>query len=231
MKFGGHKKTQKESAVYRGNSKIWAGSIIAAGVAALAVFAAMMQMEKNMLTQYEKGVMLTAVSQIPKGQLLDESNCEQYLESCEADVKLIPETAITSLEDVNGLVAGYDIDAGTFLTQGMFESVNDVIQDMEEPVIAGFKAEDMYQLVGGVLRAGDRIHIYSVRESEAGNITKLIWKNVFVQEVFDQSGIIISNEDKLTAAQRVNVYLDRDDIETFYSELAEGSLRAVKVCK
>lgn len=231
MGFVRHKRVKKDSAIYRGNSKIWLGSIIAAGVVAIAVFAAMMQMEKNMLTKYEKGMMLKAVCAIPKGQILEKENGGQYLEVCEMDIQLIPENAVTSLEQVQGLVALYDVDAGTLVTQGMFEQVNEVLEDMEEPVVAGFKAEDMYQLVGGVLRAGDRIHIYSVRESEEGVITKCVWKNVFVQEVFDQSGSIIANGDKLTAAQRVNVYLDRSDIEIFYSELAGGSLRAVKVCE
>lgn len=38
---------------------------------------------------------------------------------------------------------------------------------MEDPVIAGCKADDLYQIVGGVLRAGDRINIYQVDEQAA----------------------------------------------------------------
>lgn len=236
----------KKSTVYKGKSRIWTGSIIAALVAATAVFIAMLQMEKNMLSQYEKGSVLVAACEIPKGQVLDEDNYETYLEVREIDVKLIPETAVISPEEVAGLVPHYGIEEGTLVTRGMFEKLDGVTMDMEEPVIAGFKAEDMYQVVGGVLRAGDRIHIYNVCKTEKGiyaesetvvedenreeMITRLIWQDVFVQEVFDQSGMTITNEDTTTSAQRINVYLDKSDIEMFYSELAEGSLRAVKVC-
>ena len=95
-------------------------------------------------------------------------------------------------------------------------------------MIAGFKAEDLYQVAGGVLRSGDRIHIYSVKEE--GKEASSVWKNVFVQQVFDTSGNRISNEDSDTAAQRINIYLAEEDVERFYEQLSAGSLRAVKVC-
>ena len=93
--------------------------------------------------------------------------------------------------------------------------------------MAGLKAEDLYQMAGGILRAGDRIHIYSVNKE---NIATLVWKNVYVQQVFDSAGGKISNDDAKTAVQRINVYLDSKEVAKFYSELAAGSLRVVKVC-
>ena len=96
---------------------------------------------------------------------------------------------------------------------------------VSEPVVAGLRAEDLYQVVGGVLRAGDRIHIYRV--DEEGKAV-LAWENVYVQGVFDQSGTAISNEDRNTAAQRINVYLDKKVVEEFYSQLNAGALRIVK---
>lgn len=92
--------------------------------------------------------------------------------------------------------------------------------------MAGFKAEDLYQVVGGVLRAGDRIHIYSM--SEEGEALPA-WSNVYVREVFDQAGNRIVSGDTAAAAQRVNIYLDKKDVEAFYSRLASGTLRVVRV--
>ena len=48
----------------------------------------------------------------------------------------------------------------------MLESEEQITGEMEEAVIAGFRAEDLYQAVGGVLRAGDRIHIYCIDKEE-----------------------------------------------------------------
>lgn len=206
----------------------WNGSIAAALIAAITVFGVMLQMEKNVLTEYEKGNIFVAVKEIPDGQLITEGNYLEYFEERQLDKSNIPETALSSMEQVNGLVPIASIEQGVLLTEGMFEELNQITSAMQEPVIAGMKAEDLYQVAGGVLRAGDRIHIYSV--SEEGE-TRLVWENIYVQEVFDQSGNIIANEDTLSAVQRMNVYLDKSEVETFYSELASGTLHVVKVCE
>jgi hypothetical protein len=59
----------------------------------------------------------------------------------------------------------------------------------------------------------------------------LAWEEVYVQQVFDSAGKSIPNGDKTSIAQRINVYLDKADVETFYSGLAMGNLRVVKVLK
>ena len=95
-------------------------------------------------------------------------------------------------------------------------------------VTAGFRAEDLYQVVGGVLRAGDRIHIYCVEQEEEEQNGKLLWENVFVQQVFDRNGAAIGGDDGTTPAQRVNIYMEKERVADFYAALAQGSLRVVK---
>lgn len=214
--------------IHRGKNKVWIGSIIAALIAAVAVFAVMMQMERNLLAQYEKGSILIAVQEIPKGQLITQENAVAYFEETELDQNCIPETALRSMEQITDMVPVAEIEKGVLLTEGMFEKVNEITAGMKVPVIAGFKADDLYQVVGGVLRAGDRIHIYQVAEEGEACLN---WQNVYVQQVFDNSGNHIGNDDRETAAQRVNVYLEQENVEQFYSQVAAGTLRVVKVCE
>lgn len=201
------------------------GSIIAALLAALAVFGVMLQTEKNLLTQYERGSIFVAAKRIPKGEMISAENYQEYFEAAMLDKNFIPESAVSSPEQIVDLVAVVGIDPGTLLTMGMFETLNEITEELKEPVIAGVKAEDLYQMVGGILRTGDRIHIYSVKEEQG---TRLVWENVFVQGVFDQMGNAIDNADTITPVQRINVYLDKDEVAQFYTELATGSLRIVK---
>lgn len=207
-------------------ARVKTGGTIAALAAAAAVFVCMVQMEKNILTQYEKGIIYTAAAVIYKGQVITEDNYREYFMERELDKTCIPPTALSAPEQLYGLAATYDIEPGVLLTGGMFQSLEDIRSELDDPVIAGFKAEDIYQVAGGVLRAGDRIHIYYVQDQEA----VLAWESVYVQQVFDISGKNIEAADRTTAAQRLNVYLDKQDIEAFYAGLASGSLRAVKVC-
>lgn len=217
----------KEKIIHKGKTRIWLGCIITAFIAAVSVFLIMMQMERNMLSQYEKGTILIAAEKIPKGQMISEENMSKYFEEVEVDKQCIPKTALCSWEDVAKMVPKTDIERGVLLTSGMFETMEEVTKDMQFPVIAGFKAEDLYQVVGGVLRAGDRIHIYGV--TEQGEV-RLNWENVFVQQVFDNGGGCIDSGDRQTPAQRINIYLECKNVENFYSELATGTLRVVKIC-
>lgn len=201
-------------------------AIIGGLLVAIIIYAVMINAEKHALEDYEKGEVFVAVSEVPKGILITKENFGVYFEIKEVDAKLIPKKAVKSLEQLEGLIPCGAIDAGTLITLGMFENINDVTAEMPEPVIAGFKSEDLYQVVGGVLRAGDRIHIYTVEETGEA---VLCWENIYIEEVFDASGTSISNGDTVTAAQRINVYLDKADIEAFYTNLANGALRVVKV--
>ena len=219
------KKRKKEKRIDSG--RLRTGGILAALIAAVTVFAVMVQTEKKVLTQYERGVIYTASKTIPRGTLITEENRESYFREQELDKTCIPDTALINSAQTEGLVAAYDIDCGTLLTDGMFEQVNLILGEMQEPVIAGLKAEDIFQVAGGILRSGDRIHIYSVREEE----TVLVWPGVYVQQVFDAAGNSSGNEDRTTAAQRINVYLDREEVPGFYWELEKGLLRAVKIVK
>lgn len=205
--------------------KLRTGGILAALVASVAVFAAMVQMEKNILTQYERGSIYTAVKAIPEGQMITEENWEQYFQERQLDKSCIPPTALSFPEQISGLVASFPIEQGVLLTLGMFRRLDDILSQMDDPVVAGFKADDISQVAGGILRAGDKVNIYAVREEG----TSLVWADVSVQQVFDASGNTISNADTTTAALRVNVYLDRSEVEMFYSELSDGSLRVVKL--
>lgn len=217
---------KKKSQNIKREKSILPAAIIAGLLVAIIIYAAMLNAEKNALMDFEKGTIYVAVKQVPEGTLITEENYESYFTIKELDKKLIPKTAVNSREQLLGLVPGCTIDTGTMITLGMFESINDIIADMDEPVIAGFKAEDIFQVVDGVLRAGDRIHIYTV--SESGQAI-LQWENVYIEGVFDQTGAAIDNSNHTTAAQRINVYLDKTDIEEFYTNLANGSLRVVKV--
>lgn len=218
-------KERKKRERRQGASGLRMGGVVAALVASVAIFITMVQMEKNILTQYEKGTIYTAIREIPKGQLITAENYQQYFGEQQLDKSCIPSTALSSPGQVTGLVASYDIEPGILLTGGMFQELNAILKEMRDPVVAGFKAEDIYQVAGGVLRAGDRVNIYSVKEGE----TSLVWSDVFVQQVFDASGTAISNGDMITAAQRINVYLNETDVQSFYTELAGGSLRVVKL--
>lgn len=196
----------------------------------MGVFVFLLQTEKKVLAEYEKEQVCVVRSPIARGEKITEENADRYITVAEIDKSIVPETALRTTEDALGKTLVYGVEQGTVLTAGMLREETEITGQMTEPVIAGFRAEDLYQVAGGVLRAGDRIHIYCVNQGETADPGKILWENVWVQQVFDQTGAAISGSDSTTPAQRINIYLDKTDVNGFYNALAQGSLRAVKVC-
>lgn len=217
-------KNEKQKRILQ-TAKLWTGAILSAFVAAVAIYLVLLQVEKNTLTGYEKAEVYLAVCEIPAGQVIQAGDLEKYFQQAQIDSELVPERALKEPEQVIGMIVSCGIDKGSLLTEGMFQKMDEILGEMEHPVIAGFRADDLFQVVGGVLRAGDRIHIYS-SEEDLGTFP--VWENVYVQQVFDSGGTSIESSDKTTAAQRINIYLDKDEVERFYSGLEKGSLRVVK---
>lgn len=203
------------------------GVILAAFAAAAITYVVLLNVEKNALSAYEKADCWILEEALEKGTELTGDHIDSLFRRTQVDVRHIPREAVTDPRTLVGSQAVMTIPAGSMITQAMFIPAASYRAALDHPVIAGCKAEDLYQLVSGTLRGGDRIHIYTVDE-EMGQ-AYLTWDNVMVYQAFDSSGNLIPPEDTVSAATRINVLLEEGNAELFYSELYRGSLRVVKL--
>lgn len=203
------------------------GIILAAFAAAAVTYIVLLNVEKNALSAYQKADCWMLTQTLERGTEITPDNVDTLFCRTQVDVRHIPQEAVTSPETLLGSQAAITIPQGSMATLTMFTQSGRYRAALEKPVIAGCRAEDLYQLVSGTLRSGDRIHIYTVDE-ELGE-TYLIWDNVMVYQVFDSAGNLIPPQDTISAAARINVLLEEGNAELFYSELYRGSLRVVKL--
>ncbi len=210
----------------KGKKRILTGAAFIALLAAAATYCILLGVEADLMNDYAKGRVLVAGKEIAEGVVLTEENVREYIQEKEMDVKLIPGTAVVDWEALYQKITASPIDAGSVVTASMLEDLNEVWSSLRQPVLAGFTAEDLYQVVSGVLRSGDRIHIYVV-DKETG-LASLLWENIFIRDVFNSAGEQIDAENHAASAQRVNILMEKEDVERFYTELSNGSLRVVK---
>lgn len=207
--------------------RVLPGVILAAFVATLVTYAVLLHIEKNALSAYEKADCWILTESLEKGTEIAQNNISQLFQRVQVDAQHIPREALTDPESLVGSQASIAIPQGSIATAPMFTSRGIYRAALEHPVIAGCKAEDLYQLVSGTLRSGDRIHIYTVNEEQGD--AYLVWDDVMVYQTFDSSGNVIAPQDTVSAAARINVLLEEESAELFYSELYKGSLRVVKL--
>ena len=203
------------------------GVILVAFLAAVSTFFLLLNMEKNALEAYEKVSVWTTKCELAKGLEINESSLGECFVLVEIDKDKVPGKVVENPEMLLGKRTELSISQGTILTQSMFSDEEDYRKALYNPVIAGCKGDDLFQLVSGVLRKGDMVHIYMVNE-DLGE-TYMLWENIMVYQAFDASGNTIASEDRVTPAARVNLLLEEGYAEQFYNELNQGSLRLVKV--
>ncbi len=211
----------------RERKNIWPGVILMAFLASLATFFLLLNMEKNALEAYEKVPVWTTNCELAKGLELTENGLNQCLVQVEMDKTKVPEHLIETPEGLVGKQTLYAIPQGTILTSSMFTQEETYRKGLKQPVIAGCKGDDLFQLVSGVLRKGDLVNVYTVNKEVEE--TYMLWENVMVYQVFDAAGNVIAPEDTATPAARVNLLLEEGCTELLYNELDAGSLRLVKV--
>lgn len=203
------------------------GIILVAFVAAVATFLIMLQVEKNALSAYEKELVWCTNTELAKGVEITQQSLSQLFVQVEMDKSKVPGKVITEPEKLVGKQTAILVPQGAVLCESMFSDEEKYITSLYSPIVAGCKADDLFQMVSGVLRKGDLVHIYTVNE-ELGE-TYLLWENILVYQVFDSAGNVISSEDMSTPAARMNLLLEKGYAEQFYNEIQNGSLRVVKV--
>ncbi len=205
------------------------GVILVAFLASIATFFLLLNMEKNALEDYEKVMVWTAKCELAKGLEINAKSISECFEQVEINKDRVPGRVIENPEMLIGKRTELILSQGTILTESMFSDEENFRKGIYNPIIAGCKGDDLFQLVSGVLRKGDLVHIYMVND-ELGE-TYMLWDNIMVYQAFDASGNVIASEDTVTPAARVNLLLEEGYTEQFYKELNAGSLRLVKVWK
>lgn len=205
----------------------WPGVIFIAFVAAMVTFLVMLQVEKNALSAYEKVSVWCAQKELVNGTQITEQNWSEYFAQVEIDKNRVPEKAVALPETIWGQETQIIIPKGTVLSATMFADTEHYVDKLHNPVVVGCKGEDLFQMVSGVLRKGDLVHIYTV--DEENKQTYLLWENVPIYQVFDAAGNMIASTDSTTPAARVNLLLEKGRAGQFYNELNNGSLRLVQV--
>ena len=208
-----------------GRRKVLPGIVGAAFAASVITFFLLLKLEESALQDYEKTLVWVTAAQLSRGTEITEQNVHSYFTQVELERARVPEGGCISPDALVGMRTVIGLARGTILQAEMFTSEGVYAELLREPVIAGCRAEDLYQLDNGILRKGDRIHIYIAQEGEI----RLLWENVRVYQTFDSVGNGIGADDQMTAAARINILLEKEDAEIFYRELERGVLRVVKV--
>lgn len=208
------------------------GALILGVIVSIVVFAVMLNVEKNIMVNYEKGNVVLAKVDVPEGILITEKNVSNYFYVTEREQNTIPGTVFTDIKDLEGKIIMSNIGKDIMVSKTTAVNYDENILKTKDMVQISFETDKISQMVNGTLRQGDYISIYKIETIKEENLetrtecyTKPVWQNVFVYEVFDENGNKISNDDAITPAKLITVLVSQADITEFYTDFTSDTVR------
>lgn len=213
-------------------------------IAAIAIFAIFLNIEKNTLMNYEKATVVMAKKAdilgtnkngIPEGLLITEKNVSEYFIIGEIEKNNKPNNAVSSFEELYNKKITNNIDAGSVITKAFLEDYNELLKEDTNYVKVSFELDRISQGLNGMIRSGDLIDIYNYRVTlsapDGEYFTKKVWENVFVYEVFTSSNERIKTDDITKVAQLITVLIPDENVADFFLEFNSNNLKISKVSK
>lgn len=218
------------------------GAILMALIVAVVLYFVMINVEKNVLANYEKGQVIITGTAVPQNTLITEENAGAYFKSAELDKNIIPDNAITNLAELYGKAPYFELAPKTALSSNMFKNIDEIAAGMKEPKLMAISTDGVTRIVNGIIRSGDMVDIYIVEPSTEGNPSETgaetgtdteldaepAYAGIYVQEAFDGAGVSIPNEDKISLCQNINVLFEASEIHGYYEKAENATVYVVK---
>lgn len=193
---------------------------------AIIVFIGLLIIESSILTPNGTAQVFVATDEIQKGVEINDSNIDTYFKPKNVDGELAVTNYISNKEDLLNLIANETINKGEVISANSFVDKDDVLSKIENPVEVSFKATDISQTVGGILRQGDMIDI-SIINSTTNEVEKVL-SDVYVTKAMSSDGQELTREQELSAMV-INIIISSKDEEKLNSKLNLGTIRVSKV--
>lgn len=212
------------------HSSIRVRSFVFCLIAAFILYMVMLYIERSVLNSDEKVPVYVTGKEIVKDTLITEENAADYLVCEERSVSELPQGYITDIKEVTDMITDRTYAKNEVITISGFVSEQDRVSEIENPVEVSLNANTLSQVVGGVLRAGDYINIWSVQTASAYDLKTTqavrICSHAYVTRAFTSSGVQIdrdATEEQATTV--INIVIPADKEEEFNLALANGTIR------
>lgn len=199
--------------------------LIIIGIVSIIVFVGALYLQKSLLNPNGTSYVVVAQGQIEKNTVVSEDNIDKLFEVEERDSDFIVDNAITNKEQLLNKTIKVPMEGKEQVTFSKVEE-NNQLESIEKPIEVSLRANDISQIVGGILRTGDLINIVFI--NEVSKEPEVEFNEVYVSKAFASDGTIIGLGDT-TSALTINVIIDASKEKSFNSALAKSNIRISKI--
>lgn len=204
---------------------------IYAVLATILVYTILIVIEKSATKEDKPVNVYVAKEDISENVFITKENVDKYLEIQERPAYTLVSDYITDLSAVETLKTARVIKKNQVITQDCFAEPSDypAIKGIENPMEVSLNSASLSSVVGGVIRAGDYINVWAVKNTNLNGIREQeiiqICDHAYVTRGFTATGeeVEAGNEDKATTV--VNIVIPKEKEAEFVAAVEDGNIR------
>lgn len=201
-------------------------NIVISLVLAIAIWALMLFVASNIINESEHVTVYRAKIDMIKGTKITSDNMNDMVESVNISVDLIPDGYITDASELVNVFTNREYSARDIITTSGINTERSMTEYIENPIEVSVATNSLDAAVGGILREGDYVNIYSVvNNTNAGVGAQMIIGNGYVTKALNSNGAEIDRSDTVSTATIVNLIIPMAIEKQFTAELLSGTVR------
>ncbi len=196
----------------------------------LVLYSAMIFVERRLLKTEEHVSVYVAKETVEKNTIVTMENIGELFSLEERRTDWLPDGSVSDAGQLLGMTVKYGYGRNEIVTIGGLSASDMRVEGIERPVEVSLDAGSLSQVVGGIIREGDRINIWSLskRNENGGSIMEAekICDYAYVTRVFTAAGVQVGQAGQDSAAATVvNIVIPESKEEEFNIALERGTLR------
>lgn len=201
------KRERKISGKRVANSKINLNKLVISFVLAVVLFFILTGIEAGYLKNYEKISLVIAKADVKAGTEITTENLDSLFFVGEVAANQCIEHPVTDINVLKDTIITRDMIKNEAISKNYLQTKDYYLADIVNPIEISVKADNLSQVVGGIIRKGDRIDILAYNEET--KICDALLTDVYVQNVFDNTGkeIDLYSKDPATV---LNIMIERE---------------------
>lgn len=204
-------------------------------IVAFALLVGVIHLENFLLSPEVNHEVYIASKDIESRTLITAENVDELFTMVKRGEGTIPEGYITDTNELIGMLTGRDIQAKEVILESVFIDSNSYIAELENPVEVSIQTNNLSQIVGGVLRAGDQVNIWSIQlvydNGTQRTVTEKVCEKAYITRAFSSAGVIVNRDDANNAdtAMVINIVIPGADEEAFNAAVSNGTIRISRI--
>lgn len=185
-------------------------------VISIAVFIAVLIIQRAITGGEEKKTVVVAIKDISAPGFIDAKDVADYFEEREVSAELAYAGVFESVEDVFGdekeVYVVNSLAKGEIVSDKCIVGGEKFLQSYKNPVEMGIRVDSFENAAAGTIRRGDVVDMCVLDDLGEEKVIKL-----YILQAFDSSGLRIEISDTVSVAEAFTVLIERDQ----YAEVAE----------